>query len=201
MLNEYWYNFTAGRLSVILIRIPDTVVIRIRWEFLPLFQMELVGSTPEWINSLLKVFFNEVKVFYVTCILEWNQCFFFISSWDFDIRCSSLYCCADCSCCSCCCSSEINLIFLHSALDHVSSSGSWKRLWSLTTAVERSVSFPSVDLAFFSPVLSYYFSFAKDSKESVIESPKRCSDESSTVSVNLAYYWTGSDGLMKLLLR
>ena len=127
--------------------------------------------------------------------------FFFISSWDFDIRCSSLYCCADCSCCSCCCSSEINLIFLHSALDHVSSSGSWKRLWSLTTAVERTVSFPSVDLAFFSPVLSYYFSFAKDSKESVIESPKRCSDESSTVSVNLAYYWTGSDGLMKLLLR
>ena len=66
--------------------------------------------------------------------------------------------------------------------------------------MERSVSFSPVDLAFFSPVLSCYFPFAKDSKESVTESPKRCSDESSTVSVNLLYYWTGSDGLMKLFL-
>ena len=44
-----------------------------------------------------------------------------------------------------------------------------------------------------------WFSFFKDSRESVIESPKRCSNESSAMSSNLAY-GTGNDYLIKVLL-
>ena len=91
----------------------------------------------------------------------------------------------DCSCCSCCCSSETDLTFLNSAFDLVSFSGSWKRPLSFTTIVERNVTFSLMDIALFSAVLSFFFS--KNSSESVIESPKRCSDKSLAMSANLEY--------------
>ena len=49
----------------------------IKCKFLLLLQVELGGFTLEWLNSVLKVFFNEVKVFYLQCILERNQCSFY----------------------------------------------------------------------------------------------------------------------------
>ena len=48
----------------------------IRCKFLPLLQVELEGSTLKLLNSVLKAFFNDVKVSYLQCILEGNQCFF-----------------------------------------------------------------------------------------------------------------------------
>ena len=141
----------------------------IRPKFLQFFFcVKLEGSILEWLNSVLNIFkwgqfflpamhFGKKSVFLWFWFLSfWNQCFFG--------KCPFLYCCADCSCCSCCsccCSSEIGLTFLHNVLDPVSSSGSWKRLWSLMTVVERSVSFSQEDLALFSAVLSFDFPFLR----------------------------------------
>ena len=65
-----------------------------------------------------------------------------VPSWNFGSRCLSLSCCAANGNCSiCCCILQIGLTFLRSALEPVSSSGSWKRHGSLKNVVERSVSF------------------------------------------------------------
>lgn len=76
--------------------------------------------------------------------------------------------CVYCSCCSCCSSSGTDLAFLHSALDLVSSLGSWKKPWCLATISERSGTFYPVTLALFLALL--LFSISKDSSESVTES-------------------------------
>ena len=60
----------------------------------------------------------------------------------------------------------------------------WRMLWKGV--------FPFFSSAFI------WFSFFKDSRESVIESLKKCSDESSAISANLAY-WAGN-GVIKFLL-
>ena len=149
----------------------------------------------QWFNSVLKVFFNEVSVF--TCNAFWEEISVsLVSSWSFVGGSPSLYCCADCNCCSWCCSSEIDSIFLHNALAHVSSSGAWKILWSLMIVVERSVSFSPVDKALLSAVLSFDFPFQGFQGISK-ESPKRCPDASPAMFGNLAY-WTGNYGLIKL---
>ena len=163
LLKGHWYNLTAGRLSVISICISDTVV-RIsgsdvssfhcfRWNLRVLPWNDLTLS---W-----RHFLTQSKIF--TCNKFWKEISVsLVSSWSFGSRCLSLYCCAaDCNCCICFCSSEIGLTFLQSALDAVSSSGSWKRLWSLTNVMERSASFSPVALALFSAVLSFDFPFLR----------------------------------------
>ena len=152
LLNGYWYNFTAGRFSVISICVPDAVVRNsgsnvsssycFRWN---------LGVSP-WNGLILfwRYFLTRWKFF--TCNVFWKEISVsFISSWSFCGRYLSSYYCADCSCFSSYCSSF---------------------LW---------------------------FSFFKDSRESLIESPKRWSDEWSAMSANLAY-WTANDGLIRFLL-
>ena len=71
-----------------------------------------------------------MKSKFLTCNAFWKESSVsLVSSWNSGGRCLSFYYfAADCGCCICCCSSEIGLTFLHSALDPVFSSGSWKRL-------------------------------------------------------------------------
>ena len=140
-----------------------------------MFQVELEGSTLEWFNSDLKVLFNKVE--YFTCNAFWKKISVsLVYSWSFNGMCPFLYWCfAYCSFCICCCNSETGLTLLHSALNPVSSSGSRARLWNLTIVVERTVSlFPRRSGPFISSAF-IWFSFFKDSRESVIESRKKYS--------------------------
>ena len=78
LLKGYWYSFNCWKV-VSYFNMHSRYCSQdlwIRCKFLPLFQVELEVSTLEWLNTVLKAFFNEVKVFYPQCILEGNQCFF-----------------------------------------------------------------------------------------------------------------------------
>ena len=122
LLNGYWYNFTAGRLSVS-ICIPDNVVriSRSNVSSFNCFRWNL--RVPPWNDLTLfwRYFLTRSKFF--TCNAFWKEISVSLaSSWSFSGRCLSLYSCAvDFSCCICCCSSEIGLTFLHSAPYPVSS--------------------------------------------------------------------------------
>ena len=155
-------QFHCWMLSVISICIPNTLVkisgsdvsssYCFRWK---LRVPPCNDLTLSWRDFLTRSTF-------FTCNAFWKKnSVSLVSSWGFRGRCPALYCCADCSCCGCYCSSEIILTFLHSALDAVFFSGSWKRVWSLTTVLKRSVSISSVDLALFPAMLLFDFPFLR----------------------------------------
>ena len=71
LLNGYWYNFTAGRLSVISICVPDAVVRSSGSNVSSSYCFRRNLGISPWNDLTLfwRYFFNEVKVFYLQCIL------------------------------------------------------------------------------------------------------------------------------------